>query len=145
MVPALPNGRSLRDSVAPVNRLLETFFGGDDFFEPRANARSALPMSTWEDENHIYIEIDAPGVVESDVDVSMHGDELAICVERKQEQKSVGFDSRRYGRFEQRMTLPSAVDAERVEATLNGGVLRVTLPKSEQAKPRKITVRSQAQ
>ena len=51
--------------------------------------------------------------------------------------------TRSYGRFEQRVTLPTPVDADKVEAKLANGVLSITLPKSEEAKPRKIALKSE--
>jgi len=85
--------------------------------------------------------VDAPGVHEADIDVSVHENTLTVRGERKGGREG-GYDTRTYGRFEQRLTLPVAVDAERVEATLANGVLSLTLPKSEAARPRKIAIKS---
>lgn len=141
MLPSVRNGSS-RAATVPANRLFNTFFG-DDFFAPLAAARSAMPLSTWEDENNIYVEIDAPGVAEQDVDVSICGDELIVRMERKHEQKSGGYDTRSYGKFEQRLTLSTAVDHDNVEANLAGGVLSLRFAKSDQAKPRRIAVKTE--
>jgi HSP20 family protein len=97
----------------------------------------------WEDEQKVYVEVDAPGVTDRDIDVSVHDGEVIIRGERKSEEKKGGYDTRTYGRFEQRVTLPAPVDADQVEARLANGVLSVTFPKSESAKPRKIAVKSE--
>jgi HSP20 family protein len=147
-VPAtLRNGSfsSLADS--PVNRLsswLDQFYS-NGFWGPQrasqAEPAAVLPMSIWDDEDHLYIEMDAPGISEKDIDVSLHDGELIIRGERKRPHDSNGFDTRRYGQFEQRVTVPAMVDANRVEAKLAEGVLRVTLPKAPESKPRKIPVK----
>jgi HSP20 family protein len=80
--------------------------------------------------------------VAKDIDVSVLGGDLIIKGERTCERKEDGYDTRSYGRFEQRVTLPTPVDADKVEAMLANDVLCITLPKCEEAKPRKIAVKS---
>jgi len=128
----------------PTHRLASVFDRlFDDVLAPISTAiASNLPISMWEDENHVYVEMDAPGVTDKDIDVSVEGDTLVIRGERKCEQKQGGYDTRCYGRFEQRVSLTSPVDVENVDAKLANGVLSVTFPKSAEAKPRKITLKS---
>jgi len=89
-----------------------------------------MPLSLWEDENHIYVEADTPGLTDKDIDVSVHDNQLVIRGERKHEQKGNGYDTRSYGRFEQTVTLPVEVDSDAVEAKLTNGVLSLSFPKS---------------
>ena len=142
------NGSGLATYHSPAANRLTPVFDRlfDDFFAPiaAAPAWSSLPLSMWEDENHIYIEMDAPGLTENDIDVSVHAGELVIQGERKCERKQGAYDTRSYGRFEQRLSLSAPVNAENIEAHLANGVLSVTCPKSEEAKPRKIAVKSGA-
>jgi HSP20 family protein len=145
MLPANRNGSTLvRTEGTPFNRLAPLFSGFfDDFFTPvSAPTWSSLPLCLWQDENHLYIEMDAPGVTEKDIDLTFHEGDLIIQGERKGERKEGAFDNRTYGRFEQRITLPSPVDFDKVEAKLANGVLSITFPKSEEAKPRKIALKS---
>ncbi|MBX9582626.1 MAG: Hsp20/alpha crystallin family protein [Gemmataceae bacterium] len=143
----LPAIRNTDTALAPVNRLaglLDRFFRDDPFFAPlAAPAWSAIPAGMWEDEHAVTVEVDAPGVKAEGVEVSVHDGTLIVRGERKCERSEGGCDARSYGRFEQRLTLPAAVDADRVEAKLSGGVLTIILPKSEEAKPRKIAVRAE--
>jgi HSP20 family protein len=145
MLPAIRNNNDT--ALAPVNRLaglFDRFFRDDPFFAPlAAPAWSALPVGMWEDEHAITVEVDAPGVKAEDVEVSVHDGELIVRGERKCERTGGGCDARSYGRFEQRLTLPAAVEADKVEAKLSNGVLTITLPKSEEAKPRRIAVRAE--
>lgn len=148
MVPTLRNnGSALAPTTgAPANRLSTLFdrFFNDPYFAPLMTAPTwpAFPLSVWEDEHTVHVEIDAPGVTDQDIDVSVHDGTLIVRGERKSEGKG-GYDTRAYGRFEQRVMLPAPVDADKVEAKLASGVLTVSFPKSENAKPRKIAVKSE--
>src|SRR4051812_43938113 len=143
MLPAIRNN-GLVPTDRPVNRIASLFdrFFGDDFFGP-ATAWSSLPLATWEDEHNLHIEMDAPGLTDKDIEVSVHDGALYVSGERRCERTEGGYDTRTYGRFEQRLALPTLVDADKVEAKLANGVLKVTLPKSEQAKPRKISIKTE--
>jgi len=146
MFPALRNGSLVpTPSAGPVNRLSSLFdqFFQDDLFTPTPQAWTALPLSMWEDEQNVYAEVDLPGMTDKDIEVSIHGGDLLIESERKCERKQGGYDSRTYGRFQQRVSLPTPVDADKVEAKLANGVLSLTLPKREEAKPRKIALKSE--
>jgi HSP20 family protein len=137
------NGTALTaQQNAPVNRLSPVFDRlFDDFFAPiAAPAWTSAPLAMWEDENHVYVEMDAPGLTADDIEVSIHSGDLIIQGERKCQRRQGGYDTRSYGRFEQRMTLPAPVDAEKVEARLVNGVLSLTCAKSEEAKPRRIAI-----
>jgi HSP20 family protein len=87
--------------------------------------------------------MDTPGVAERDIELTVHNGELIIQGERKSAGREGGYDGRSYGKFEQRITLPKAVDPEAITAKLTAGVLTLSVPKSEAAKPRKIQVRAE--
>ena len=112
-----------------------------EFFAPLAG-KPAAGLAVWQDEQAIFVEIDAPGVTADGVSVTVHNRELTVQLARTGEKRADGIDTRAFGKFEQRLKLPTAVDDGRVEAKLANGVLYVTLPKSEQAKPRKVEVKA---
>jgi HSP20 family protein len=143
MLPAIANGSGFSTVRHPVNRMIDQFFGDEFFAPPSLGAWKGMPLSAWQDENNVYVEVDAPGLTENDLDVSVHEGMLTIRGERKCERQGEGYDSRTYGRFEQRVSLPTPVDADRVEAKLVHGVLSLAFPKSEAAKPRKIAIQTQ--
>jgi HSP20 family protein len=94
----------------------------------------------------IVIRAELPGLAPSDVDVSVENGTLSISGEKKQEIEE-GKDGteyhvveRRYGRFERRFSLPRSVDPSKVAAEFKHGVLTVTLPKAEAAKPRRVEI-----
>ena len=145
MLPILRNGSALVPThAAPVNRLSSLFDRLLEGFDAPAQAGwGNFPISVWEDEDHVRIEADAPGMTEKDIEVTFHQGDLVIRGERSQERKQGGWDTRSYGRFEQRVTLPSAVQADKAEAKLVNGVLSLSFPKSEEAKPRRIALKTE--
>jgi len=135
-----------------VDRLFEDF--GDDFwrrpfrslagFERNlAHKLIATPAVDVTESNTAYVlTAELPGLDEKDVEVNVANGDLAIKGEKKEEreekQKDYFISERRYGAFERHFRLPGGVDADRIEATFRSGVLRVTLPKTEEAqKPAK--------
>ena len=100
----------------------------------------------FEDKENLTIVVELPGVKPEDVKISVENQILTIRGEKKQiaEENSERWHryERSYGSFERTFTLPSTVDAERVQATVDHGVLTVSLPKSEKSKPREIPVRA---
>lgn len=130
-------------TAGPVNRL-DTLFDrllGDDGFPGRAWA--GVPMAMWHDDDHIYIEVEMPGVAEQDVDMTVHNGVLTIRGERKPDEgRRFLYNGRPHGRFERVITLPEAVEADGARASLADGVLSVTFPKSPEAKPRKIALQA---
>jgi len=131
----------------PANRLSTMFdrFFNEDIFPPVAVPQTvvAVPLSMWEDEDNYYVEIDAPGMTEKDIDVSVQHGDLIVTGERKCERRCAGYDTRSYGRFQQRISLPTAAKTDKVDAKLANGVLSLTFPKGDEAKPRKIALRSE--
>lgn len=90
------------------------------------------------------IEADLPGVKKGDVRVEVSDSELSITGEIKERERSgiLRRRTRRTGQFEYRVTLPGEVDSEKIDATLNDGVLTVRVPKPERAKPRRIEIKA---
>ena len=101
-------------------------------------------VNVWQDENAVYAELDLPGVTPADIDVTVtDGNLLTVRGGRKASEVSKEAWVRRergHGKFARAVELPVLVDSSKVDAKYDGGVLRVTLPKSEAAKPRKIAV-----
>ena len=107
------------------------------------------PVDIVEDENQVRIAAELPGVRPDEVKITLENNVLTIRGEKQAERdekngaRSHRFE-RTYGAFERRFTLPSTVDAERIEARSEHGMLYLTLPKAERARPRQITVQVQA-
>lgn len=128
-----------------VDRFFSEFFGNfpeTRFGSPRREG-SFPPINVWEDEGHFYAEAEVPGLQMEDLEILVVGDELTVKGGRKTaapEGATYHRQERGAGSFKRVLQLPAEVHAEKVTATLRGGVLTVTLPKAEAAKPRRIQV-----
>lgn len=101
------------------------------------------PIDVHEDKDNVLVKVELPGMKKEDIDISLHEGCLSVSGERKVstiENAEVHRAERFEGRFQRTVSLPSAVAAERVTAQYKDGVLTVTLPKTEEAKPRRIDV-----
>lgn len=103
-------------------------------------------FNVWADEHAVYAEVDLPGVDPAKLDISVtDGNRLVVQGERPLFAKDNAVwhrQERGYGTFTREFTLPAMIDTDKIEARYELGVLRLTLPKAEAAKPRKITVKS---
>ncbi|TVQ59216.1 MAG: Hsp20/alpha crystallin family protein [Phycisphaerales bacterium] len=126
------------------DRLFHDFIG---FPLPlRAEAGAAFPaLNVFETDQSVRIEAELPGFAMEDVDVSFMDGELTVRGRREnvvEENAQVHRCERRVGEFARTVRLPMPIDADNIGATLDRGVLTVTLPKAETARPRKIEVRT---
>jgi HSP20 family protein len=102
------------------------------------------PINAWEEGDKIKVEAEIPGVKIEEVEVSFENGELTLKGEKKFEGNDSATLHRRerlYGSFSRTLRLPWEVTAENISAELKDGVLTVTLPKAEAAKPRKVAVK----
>jgi HSP20 family protein len=150
---ALPTrvSRGFVDPMELVGREFDTvlnrFFGGGDVPNGgnRANWMAPYGVDIREDQDHLYVEADLPGFKKDEVDITLENQTLTISAERPPEavEEKKGdwlLNERRYARFLRSFTLPPTVDDQKVDAKLMDGVLRITLNKREETKPRKIQV-----
>jgi HSP20 family protein len=103
-------------------------------------------VNVWEDTENLFVEAEVPGLKAADLDITVVGDELTIKGQRPEESQSEAAYHRRergVGSFTRVVRLSSEVTPDKVQAALNDGVLLLTLPKAEIAKPRKIQVKAQ--
>ena len=103
-------------------------------------------MNVWADDHAVFAEVDLPGIDPSKLDISVtDGNKLTIQAERPILDTETAVwhrQERGHGVLSRSVTLPTMVDADKVEAKYKNGVLHLTLPKAEAAKPRKIVVKS---
>ena len=102
------------------------------------------PVDVYEDEQNLILKLEVPGVNEEDLNVSLENDTLVIQGERKfeKEEKEENFHriERRYGAFTRTFKLPNTLDSEKVEANYEKGILKITIGKKAEAKPKQIKV-----
>jgi HSP20 family protein len=127
-----------------MRRMLEQTFGGLGLPSEGDGAFWSPFVDIEEDDGAYVLEVELPGVKRDDVNIELVGNELAITGEIKERERkgTVRKRARRTGQFEYRVSLPDPVEADKVEASLDKGVLTVRVPKSEPAQRRKIEIKS---
>jgi len=132
---------TLRDEM---NRLFDLSAPGFGDREDRLLGVWSPPLDVFQDKDHVFVKAELPGMKKEDIRISLHENTLTISGERKQEQEvkeGDGYRSERFfGRFHRSVTLPLAVQTSDVKAQYKDGILAITLPKAEEAKPRQIEV-----
>ena len=136
-----------RNIWAEMNRLrdeMDRLFGR--WNGPRRFSDSVYPpLNLWEDDDNLYVEAELPGFELSDLEITVTGDnQLSIKGERKPpevEGATWHRQERGYGSFSRMIELPEHVDPDKVSAEFKHGVLTVTMPKREEARPRRIEVK----
>jgi len=127
-----------------MNRLFRDSYGPEGREEDLNNTSFAPPVDVYEDEHSVNLKIEVPGVDEKDIDVRIENNVLTVHGERKfeKEEKQENFRrvERQYGSFTRTFTLPTTVDAEKVAASYDKGILKIALPKKAEAKPKQIKV-----
>jgi HSP20 family protein len=132
---------NVSDIQTEMNRLFEGFFGRSSAAAGRAWAPS---VDLYETKDDLVLSMEVPGVRDKDVTVSITGDLLSVKGERRfehdvKEQQFLHVE-RAYGKFERLVQLPIPVQADKVKASYRDGLLEITLPKTEDIKPKEIKV-----
>ena len=127
-----------------MNRLFRDSFGSDAQDQALATTAFAPAVDVYEDEHNITLKVEVPGIDEKDIDVRIENNTLTVHGERKfeKEEKEENFRrvERQYGSFTRSFTLPTTVDAEKVSANYDKGILKISLAKKAEAKPKQIKV-----
>jgi HSP20 family protein len=128
-------------------RELATFFENfsDASAKDQLSAGTFVPaVDVYEDEHNLVLKLEVPGVNEEDLKVSLENNTLTVTGERKfeKEEKEENFHriERRFGSFTRTFRLPNTVDTDNVEAGYDKGILKLTLAKRAEAKPREIKI-----
>ncbi len=132
--------RRLVDFRSEIDKFFEGFGDGDSVWGAWSPA-----MDVSETENEILVHADLPGLSKDQIKVSLENNVLTIKGEKRQESdnkdKQFHRSERSYGSFTRSFRLPSEVAAGKISASYKDGVLALTLPKSEAAKPKEIEVK----
>jgi HSP20 family protein len=135
--------REIRNLQEEMNRLFNTFRSFDDDLITGAWTPS---VDIYENKDQVVIEAELPGMKPEDVNISIENNVLTIQGERKFEKQEESDNyhriERRYGSFTRSFTLPPTVNPDEVKAEFDNGLLRVTLAKREEAKPRRIEIKA---
>jgi HSP20 family protein len=127
-----------------MNRLFRDTYNQSGSDEALTSSTFAPAVDVYEDEHNVSLKIEVPGIDEKDIDVRIENNTLTVHGERKIEKEEKEENYRRverhYGAFTRTFTLPTTVDSEKVVANYDKGVLKITLPKKAEAKPKQIKV-----
>jgi HSP20 family protein len=135
--------------MAALRKTLDRFF--TEPFEPAIawpwrSDEFTMMVDVAEEDGAYIVKAEMPGVKPEDVEVTLNNNVLTIKGEAKEETETKEVDyhlrERRYGSFMRSLTMPANIKAEAIEAKNENGVLTVRLPKAEEVKPKKITVKT---
>lgn len=142
---------STSSALSPLARLSAFQHEVDRFFDLSFLGRESTRTAGWtpaldlhQNKDNLFVHAELPGMKKEDVTLSLHDGVLTLSGERRHTladgEKTMLRNERHFGRFERSITLPTPVDATRVGATYEDGILTVMLPKAEAAKPRQIEI-----
>ena len=145
---AFPAFRGLQSLQSDMNRIFDEFFRGDGAVRDPFFTRDWSPAVDIIENNDAYVlKAELPGMKKDDVKITLENNILTIRGEKKNdtETKEENFQrlERRYGVFERSFTIPGTIKADNIDAQFTNGLLSLTLPKAEEAKPKMINVRVQ--
>ena len=126
-------------------RLLDSAAGAGETFG-EVGAGVFPPMNITQDNDNFYLRAEVPGIKPDELSISAVRNRLSLAgkreIQREHERVSYHRKERAEGSFNRTVTLPTEIDADKVDAKYADGILTLTLPKSEEAKPRQIKVRT---
>jgi HSP20 family protein len=135
---------TMQDRVNRMNRLFRETYNPEGPEEALTTTSFAPPVDIYEDEHNVTLKLEVPGIDAKDIDVRIENNTLTVHGERKieKEEKEENFRrvERQYGSFTRSFTLPSSVDTGQVSANYDKGVLKISLAKKAEAKPKQIKV-----
>jgi len=135
---------TMQNRMNRMNRLFRESYSPEVQEDALTTTTFAPPVDIYEDEHTITLRMEVPGIDEKDIDVSVENKVLTVDGERKieKDEKEENFRriERQYGSFTRSFTLPSSVDPGQVSANYDKGVLKITLTKKAEAKPKQIKI-----
>jgi HSP20 family protein len=139
MLPALDRWANLRNDL---DTLLELPFWSTSGRQPQLFSGWTPALDLYQNNDNIVAVVELPGMRKEDIEISLQDSVLTISGERKDQKVAEGVarTERFVGKFRRSLTLPTRVDANKVNATYKDGILTVTLPKAEDAKPKQIQI-----
>jgi HSP20 family protein len=130
-----------------VDRMWEDFFGPRGWGLRPWEGEWAPAIDISETADQVVVKAEIPGVDPKEINLTLAGDVLTIKGEKKSEREETKENyhlvERSYGSFTRSLTLPAAVDMDRIDAKYEKGVLTITCPKKEEVKPKAITIKAE--
>lgn len=127
-----------------MNRMLQNFFPSRRLNGDEESGVWRPAVDIHEDSDSYTIDAELPGLKKEEVSINYQDGSLSISGERRYESGGEGKNSHRlerfYGKFYRSFSFPAPVDGDRIQASYNDGVLRISVPKTEDVKPRRIEI-----
>ncbi len=137
--------RELERMRREMDRLWDSFLEGRPGRKVEEIAEWLPTLDVSETKNELVVRAEIPGIDTKDIDISLTNDLLTIKGEKKQEKEEKGENyhlvERSYGSFTRAIRLPKEVQGDKISASYKNGILKVTLPKSEEAKKKEIKIK----
>lgn len=130
--------KPLNNEIDTFDNIIDQFFN-DLSYDPRFSLMNTNNVSNYynENEKEYYLTMDVPGMSKNDIEVTFDNNRLKISGQRK----SDTYNSHEYGKMERSFSVPSNVEADKISAKIDNGVLKVLLPKAKSSLGRKISVK----
>jgi len=127
------------DVIEEMENMAEELWGS------RRTATFVPEMDVYEEKDELVVKVEVPGVGKDDIAINLEGDLLTIKTEKKAEAEKEGTSyyvrERRFGEYQHTVTLPLPVDAGKISASYENGLLEIRLPRAEEAKTKKIEIK----
>ena len=124
-----------------LDQVFDTLFAGG---RPQTDSDFATRLDLRENDEQIVVRVEVPGVEPDDLEIHVNGKVLTVSGEKKngteEEQEGYRYSERRFGSFKREVRLSSPVDVDSVSAEHQHGVVTITLPRAQEAKPRRIPI-----
>ena len=137
MLPSLDRWANLRNDI---DNFLELPFWSGLGRQSQLFSGWTPPLDLYQDNDNIVAVVELPGMRKEDIEISLQDGTLTVSGERKDETKEGARTERFTGKFRRSVTLPTQVEVKKVNASYKDGILTVTLPKAEEAKPKQIQI-----
>jgi HSP20 family protein len=137
------NNKSMSRWGDDFDRLFGRFMRGLDTFDDVRKFAPAIDIEEHDDKFEVLAEL--PGVDMKDIDITVNNNMLTISGEKRESKDKkddkYSYTERYYGSFRRDLTLPDHIDVDKIDAQVSGGILKISLPKTEKAAPKKISVK----
>ena len=130
--------KPFNNEIGAFDNIIDQFFN-DLSYDPHFSLMNMNNVSNYfnENEKEYYLTMDVPGMSKNDIEVTFDSNRLKISGQRKSDK----YDSYEYGKIERSFSVPSNVEADKISAKIDNGVLKVLLPKAKSSLGRKISVK----
>ncbi len=129
--------------IDPFDVLFKNFFNNDSFFSPAVETKISHPVDIYETDNGLHFEIACTGLEKKDVNISIEGDILRIKYEKNDDGEIINFIHKGIARrsFNLGYKVSSRFDLQNADAQMNNGLLKISIPFAEQAKPKALAIK----